>query len=180
MACGLRLCAFEYGESIPTAGCETQYFSSALAGFQVIMYGRFWVITKAHCLVVTPPYLPDLLCWRRSWRCCVPPTTAPTAAPLAAFPVAAPIAAPAAAPLALLWVFCCFCWSCVFCWVCVCCWAGVGAGGVPGFGCVCPDAGGTIALVESAITNVRNFVDCFIWPPFRLLLFRSALRPARP
>jgi len=34
-----------------------------------------------------PPYLPDLLFWRRCWRCCVPPITPPTTAPLAALPV---------------------------------------------------------------------------------------------
>src|SRR6516165_5570821 len=107
-------------------------------------------------------------------------------APLAACPVAAPIAAPAAAPLALLWSFCCF-GACVFCWVRICCGvcigcgAGVAAGGGPGVaGCVCANAWGPIAVAESAIANVMTFVERFIWPPFRLPLFRSVMRLGSP
>jgi len=137
----------------------------------------------------SPPFLPvirarspffrcywfrlDLLCWRRE-------CPAPMTAPLAACPVAAPIAAPAAAPFALLWSFCCFgawvfCWVCICCGVCIGCGAGVAAGGGPGFaGCVCANAGGTIAVADSAITHAMVFPLCFIRPPFSLPLFRSA------
>src|SRR5262249_48366889 len=53
-------------------------------------------------------------------------------------------------PLALGWVLCC-------------CWACVAGGGVEFAGCVCADAGGTIALVTNiAVTNDMTLTECFI------------------